>query len=300
MILGDCEHSATQQQRSHRFGRLGAIGLCVVSLAWSGAALGKDDDDAKAAATLPNIYLDLTTTYARIPANTLAFGFSPTLPLQALSNLSSPAVQGLAFNAPLTVDINDRLTVYGGLHGSATRPDGGSWTSFGVDSWNVGFQADVFEQNGGMFPTVTLQSTLSKSTSDSPFASTTIDSTIEFNYALNEDETSGLLAGARYTSVSLNSNFGRVDSPVIGYLGGYYQWPNNWKASVRAGIQSFGGAHIGALTPIKPFTQPILRVDLDRMDDNDNRLFGISAEVAWTPSPSYLLVLRTPLFLVGP
>ncbi|MGX4803219.1 hypothetical protein [Bradyrhizobium guangdongense] len=34
----------------------------------------------------------------------------------------------------------------------------------------------------------------------------------------------------------------------------------------------------------RTFTQPILRLDLDRMDDNDNRLFGISAQIAWIRS----------------
>jgi hypothetical protein len=49
---------------------------------------------------------------------------------------------------------------------------------------------------------------------------------------------------------------------------------------------------------IDGFTQPIVRFDLDRMDDNDNRLFGITAQVAWVPKPSYQVTLRTPLYLV--
>jgi hypothetical protein len=51
-------------------------------------------------------------------------------------------------------------------------------------------------------------------------------------------------------------------------------------------------------TPIQSFTQPILRLDLDRMDDNDNRLFGVTAEIMWVPKPAYVLTLRTPLYLV--
>ena len=38
--------------------------------------------------------------------------------------------------------------------------------------------------------------------------------------------------------------------------------------------------------------------DLDRMDDDDNRLFGITAQIAWTPKPSYQLTLRTPLYAI--
>ena len=52
------------------------------------------------------------------------------------------------------------------------------------------------------------------------------------------------------------------------------------------------------LTPFPAFTQPIVRLDLDRMDDDDNRLFGITAQIAWTPKPSYQLTLRTPLYAI--
>jgi hypothetical protein len=34
------------------------------------------------------------------------------------------------------------------------------------------------------------------------------------------------------------------------------------------------------------------------MDDNDNRLFGATAQIAWVLKPSYTLTLRTPLHLV--
>ncbi len=36
----------------------------------------------------------------------------------------------------------------------------------------------------------------------------------------------------------------------------------------------------------------------NRMDDEDNRLFGITAQIAWTPKPSYQLTLRTPLYAI--
>ncbi len=47
-------------------------------------------------------------------------------------------------------------------------------------------------------------------------------------------------------------------------------------------------------TRVTTGTQPIVRFDLDRMDDNDNRLFGVTAQIAWTPKPSYQLTVRTP------
>jgi hypothetical protein len=34
------------------------------------------------------------------------------------------------------------------------------------------------------------------------------------------------------------------------------------------------------------------------MDDNDNRLFGVTAQIAWTPKPAYQLIVRTPLYAV--
>jgi hypothetical protein len=37
------------------------------------------------------------------------------------------------------------------------------------------------------------------------------------------------------------------------------------------------------------------KLDPDRMDDNDNRLFGATAQIARVPKPSYQLTVRTPL-----
>ena len=63
-------------------------------------------------------------------------------------------------------------------------------------------------------------------------------------------------------------------------------------------MRPFGGAQLLNQIPFKPFTQPTVRLDLDRMDADDNRLFGITAHIAWVPKPSYLLTVRTPLYLV--
>ena len=48
-------------------------------------------------------------------------------------------------------------------------------------------------------------------------------------YALDADETRGLLAGAQYTRVLVDTTFANVKPDVMGYVGGYYQWDNNWK-----------------------------------------------------------------------
>jgi hypothetical protein len=288
---------------------VGALGWVGYSDLAQGADL--DDDAAKSASTLPNIYLDLRTIYSRVPPNTLSIGFSnpssvssviATLQTQSMlptsPNLSSPASQSVGIDVPLTVDLNDRISVYGGFSASTSRSGMSGWSAFAISSWNVGFQADVYKQAGGSIPTITLQSTLTRSVPDSPLATTSLNNILEFDYALNKDETKGLLAGVQYVAVAVDSLLAKVNPDVIGYVGAYYQWPNNWKLSGRAGVQSFGGAQLLNLTPFQPFTQPIVRFDLDRYDDNDNRLFGVTAEIAWTPKPAYQLTVRTPLYFV--
>ena len=258
-----------------------------------------DDDPAKADSTLPNIYLDLRTYYTTVPANTLSIGLGASPPaLTTLTTLSSPSSRSIAVDAPLTVDLNDRLTVYGGVSGSTAQIGLSDWSTFAVISWNVGFQADVYQQKGGSIPTITVQSTVTKSVPDSPLTTTSFNNIVEFDYALNKDETKGLLAGVQYTRVDVASLLATINPNIIGYVGGYYQWDNNWKLTGRAGIQSFGGAQILNLTPFQSFTQPIIRIDMDRNDDNDNRLFGVTAQIAWTPKPAYQLIVRTPLYAI--
>jgi hypothetical protein len=278
-----------------------------------------DDGSTKAASTLPNIYLDLRTNYATVPANSLSIGFSspslstaiatlqslsaltnsPALPnLPTLPTLSSPSSQSIGVDVPLTVDVSDRISLYGGFTASASQSGTSDWTTLAISSWNVGFQADLYQQNGGSIPTMTLQTTITRSVPDSPLATTSWNNILEFDYALNEDETKGLLAGVQYTRIDVDSPLARINPNTIGYVGGYYQWPNNWKVIGRVGVQSFEGAQLLRLTPIGPFTQPIVRFDLDRMDDNDNRLFGVTAQISWVPKPSYQLTIRTPLYFV--
>src|SRR4029077_20557993 len=188
----------------------------------------------------------------------------------------------------LTVDVNDQLSVYGGVSGATSQAGADPWTAFSIFSFTLGFQADIYQQNGGMFPTISVQSNVSRSIPDAPLASTTYNTILEAGYALDADETRGLLAGVQYTRVLIDTPIARVSPDIMGYVGGYYQWDNNWKFTGRLGVQSFGGAQLLNLAPFSPFPQPILRLDLDRMDDDDdNRLFGVTAQIAWTPKPSY-------------
>ncbi|HTF77871.1 MAG TPA: hypothetical protein VK620_26785, partial [Bradyrhizobium sp.] len=68
----------------------------LLSLYFSGLAISKDNDDsddesAKPASTLPNIYLDLRTNYATVPANALSIGFSKPSLFSALTTLRTLA-----------------------------------------------------------------------------------------------------------------------------------------------------------------------------------------------------------------
>lgn len=276
----------------------------------AGTAFAADADDKEAAdgPHLPNIYLDVRTNYVTVPAGTLAIGFGNLNAIPALSTLSSRSGRDVAVELPLTIDVNDHLSVFGGVTGSTSKTSATPWSDFDITTWNIGFQADLFEQNGGAFPSATLLSTLTRSVTSGPLATTSFVNSLEFDYALNEDETKGLLAGVQLTNVMVDSGLANVEPAVIGYVGAYYQWQNNWKLTGRAGVQSFGGANLNALAPFLPsgrslvslssFTEPVLRADLDRMDDNDNRLFGVTASVYWTPKPAFQLILRTPLYLV--
>ena len=280
------------------------MGLLCLTIS-AGTAFAADDAPAKP--DVPNIYLDLRTIYATIPAGTLGLGFGNTSLSAAFAALAVrrgtalpnglPAAKSIAVDLPLTVDVSDRVSLYGGVSGS-TIDIGGGWSTFDITSWNIGVQADLYQQNGGRIPTITLQSTLTQSVPNQQGMTNSFNNILEFDYALDEDETRGWLAGMQYTYTTIASPFASIRPNTILYAGGYYQWPSNWKFTGRLGMQSFGGAQLAGRTLAESFTQPLLRLDLDRMDDNDNRLFGITAQIAWMPKPSYQLTLRTPLYAV--
>ena len=318
MVGGAGGAQAGRDVRRWRPGAASRVAVAALAVMCNRQAFAGDDTDSATAAALPNIYFDLRTNYATLPANSLSIGFGSSALFSTLSNLvrqfnpatlpatpvlpglptlSSPASQNAWIDVPLTVDVSDRISLYGGFTAS-TSNNGSGWSSLDVTSWNLGFQADIYQQNGGSFPTVTLQTTVTRSMPDSPVAVTSLNNIVELDYALDEDETRGWLAGVQHTTVDVDSPLIKVNDNIVGYVGGYYQWPDNWKFTGRVGVQSFGGAQITRLVPFQPFTQPIVRLDLDRMDDNDNRLFGVTAQIAWVPKPSYTLTLRTPLYLV--
>ncbi len=177
--------------RPARLARRLALGA-LLSLCFCDLALGKDkaeDDDetAKPKPTLPNFYLDMRTNYNTLPAGTLSIGFSAPPLLSTLSNLSSlgtltsPASRSASVDLPLTVDVTDRLSVYGGVSGATSQSGTAPWSSFDIYGFTIGFQADLYQQNGGMFPTLTIQSNASRSIPAAPLATTT------YNTILNSD-----------------------------------------------------------------------------------------------------------------
>jgi hypothetical protein len=269
----------------------------LISLGMSCSVFAADkngEDEDEKGPYLPNVYLDYRTTFSALPPGVVAFGFRGIPRL----SVSSEASQVLTFDFPLSIDITETFSLYGGPTTSTSRTDTTAWRQMTLDSWNIGFQADVYQQNGGWFPTVTIQSTLTRTIPESIFAATSTTTIAELGYAFDEDETRGLLAGVQYSNTFFDSNLPTLKPTTVGYLGGYYQWDNNWKLTGRVGVQSFGGAQLLTIEPIKPFTQPIVRLDLEKLDDSDNRVFGLTAEVAWTPKPAFALVLRTPLYFV--
>lgn len=274
-------------------------------------ARGADADDGSSTSHNPAVYLDLRTNYTRSPTGSLPIGFSNSAlstALQSISNRNAglplpktpdlPARSALSVDLPLTIEPSDSISLYAGVSGSTTGSVATDLASFALTSWNAGFQATIHEQNGGALPTVTLQSTVTGSISSGLLTTTTLTNVIEFSYALDSDETRGFLAGIQDTHVAVGGGLGRIDPSIIGYAGAYYQWPNDWKITARAGLQSFGGAQIFNALRLQPFIQPIMRIDLDRVDDDGNRLFGLTAEIMWTPKPTYQFTLRTPLYLV--
>lgn len=298
-----------------------AVMACAAMVA-SGRALAKDakgapDDEADdASSDAPNVYIDFRTNYAYVPGGGLSTGLGESSlfgtlsqiatlrklldrpPLPGLPQLSAPTNQGVGVDVPLTFDLGDSLSLYGGFTGSASYNGLSGWSDVAVTSWFLGFQADVYQQNGGALPTVTLQSTVTRAVPSSPLATTSFNTVVEAKYALDPDETRGWLAGVQYTHIDVDASLARVGDTTAGYVGGFYQWDNNWKVSARVGLQSFGGAQLLAITPIASYTQPLIRLDLDRMDDDDNRLFGITAQIAWAPKPVYQLTVRTPLYAI--
>ncbi|RTL55445.1 MAG: hypothetical protein EKK40_00845 [Bradyrhizobiaceae bacterium] len=267
-----------------------AFHVLAASAALAGGS--KDEDDEDDGPSPPNVYLDLYTSFATVPGNTLFLGF------RNIAELTTSSSRNINVMAPMSVDVNDHLTLMAGVNLSTTSTAATGWQDVAVNAVFAGFSADVLLQTGWL-PKVTVQSYLARSVDTGTLGvdSTTSTTVVEMDYALDKDETRGFLGGIKYTNIQVDTRLANVGASLIGYAGGYYQWPNNWKVSGRFGVQSFDGASLLNKVHLQSFTQPIMRLDLQRMDDDDNKLFGVSFEVVWAPKPVYQLTLNTPLYL---
>ena len=115
--------------------RAAATGLLCLALSAGAAFAADDEEDKPAKPDVPNIYLDLRTIYATIPAGTLGLGFGNTSLSAAFAALAVrrgtalpnglPAAKSIAVDLPLTVDVSDRVSLYGGVSGSTIDIGGG-------------------------------------------------------------------------------------------------------------------------------------------------------------------------------
>src|SRR5262249_34214213 len=130
---------------------IGAMWAGFGSEAFSKDLSSKDSDDddgsAKQTSGIPNIYLDLRTNYASVPAGSLPVGLGSPALFTALQALPRPsgnpfltlpvsvplaARQAVWVDVPATVDVTDSVSLYAGVTGSSTSVGTEGWSSFAV------------------------------------------------------------------------------------------------------------------------------------------------------------------------
>ena len=115
----------------------------------------KDEKDSKdttkdAPAGWPSTYLDLSSGYSATPPGPILIGLRQ-FPLATSSS------QSFVVAAPLTIDLTDTLSIFGGIEGATSRTSTTKWTPFTLGNWFLGFSNDLIQQSGiGTFPTLTL------------------------------------------------------------------------------------------------------------------------------------------------
>jgi len=255
-----------------------------------------DDDGGSAPGappdSWPTTYLDLETGWSSTPGNTIGLGRNN------LRFLTGEKSRGFYMSAPLTIELSDRLSVFAGLDGSGSQTPGDKWSKFTPASWSVGGSAEIIGQSGFM-PGVTLSASVSR-----PFEpialgvfSTTWTGGVDLDYAFDADQTRGLTAGVSYSRTQVSSSFARVGAQLGGYIGGYWSPSNLVNLSAQVGVQYFGGAEAASLLRLKPVTTPYVLVELEHVDDDDNRVFAMNLGLGWSPKPVVQFTISTPLYL---
>ena len=93
------------------------VSACLASVAQAADKNGEDDEEN--GPSLPNVYLDYRTTFSALPPGVIGFGLRGFPRLQ----VSSEASQGLTFDFPLSIDLTETLSLYGGPTTSTSRTD---------------------------------------------------------------------------------------------------------------------------------------------------------------------------------
>jgi hypothetical protein len=269
-----------------------SIAATVVALLMPAFALAEEEAADKAGASAwPNIYFDFGSTFATSPAGTLALGVR-SFPLQTAASTS------VLFSAPLSIDVTDRLTIYTGPAWSTSKTSGSNWTPWTPGNWTSGFSFDVISTDA-TGPTLTVSGGVGRPIG-SPIIGgyTTWSGGLNLDYALDDDQTNGWRFDFSFNKPVFRGVTGFVHPTIMTSIGAYHQWDNGWKLTGHLGVQVFRGAEVANLVKLKGATQPFVGFDFERYDDNDNKLFGITMGVGWSPSPSVQLTVSTPLYFV--
>lgn len=252
-----------------------------------------DDDDEGEANPGVAAYVDLSTYYFAGSGVSFGLGFGGSL--VSARTLTGGSSQSVLVDAPLTLEFNERYSVFVALSGSSFQSGTGPWSSFRPESWRTGFSADVIQQQDWL-PTVTLSGFVARPADPSnlTFTATTLQGAVDLDRSLNADETIGIVAGGSFAHVSVDGSFARV-RPLWMVYGGAYRQFGEWKIGARAGLQHFTGANAGSLVNVGAINRPFVQLGIERLDDDDNRLFGFAVAVGWSPKPSVQLTLSTPI-----
>ncbi len=267
--------------------------VASATLAATPVCAQNDDDDDDDKPTGPVVSIDVLATYLK--ASGFSFGFG--VPRLSTLTLTSPSSQSFTVDAPLKIELDGWFTVYAGFGGAASKSGSGPWSSFKLDNWKTGFLADVYTQAEGQWlPSVTLTGSVSRPLDQALIQTTTWTAGLDLDLAVDTEQTRGLLAGVGYTRVTVDHNIGTIRPVTLLYAGAYRQF-DAWKLSATAGMQFFRGAEVANLINVKPVDIRFVRAELEKLDDDDNRLLAMAVAVGWSPKASIQLTLNVPIYI---
>lgn len=246
----------------------------------------------------PMVYFDFSIGFSSSTGNAFTVG------RRGFFTVTGASSQGLNYAAPLTIDVNDRLTVYAGIDAGHSKSGSGPWSELTLGSLSAGFDYTILEQTGSL-PQFSLTGSYGrpvKLEAGTPLT-TTWSFGLDADYSLDEDSTRGLLAGVALTHTIVNTTPGNAEPVIGGYLGAYRQWETGWKLTGKAGYAEFGGASIGSLIRTGPVRQVFGTLLLEKLDEDDNQIAGLTISGARTiatagkPATSIQLIFSFPLYV---